>query len=77
MHPDEPLEQPESPVDPEPSTSIHDDQDDSNPLPPILLLKDLETRSITVAQLIQEVKGIYAGLGKCSASKQAEKSRVF
>lgn len=27
------------------------------------LLRDLETRSITVAQLIAEVKGIYAGLG--------------
>lgn len=30
---------------------------------PAELLRDLETRPITVAQLIQEVKGIYAGLG--------------
>ena len=28
------------------------------------LLRDLATRPITVSQLIQEVKGIYAGLGK-------------
>lgn len=66
MHPVEPSEQPESPVEPEPSTSVHHDPDDPNSLPPIRLLKDLETRSITVAQLIQEVKGIYAGLGKYS-----------
>ena len=32
--------------------------------PPAELLRDLETRAITVSQLIQEVKGIYAGLGK-------------
>lgn len=34
--------------------------------PPPRLLRDLETRAITVPQLIQEVKGIYAGLGKCT-----------
>lgn len=31
--------------------------------PSLRLLRDLETRAITVPQLIQEVKGIYAGLG--------------
>lgn len=31
--------------------------------PPVELLKDLETKPITVAQLTQEVKDIYAGLG--------------
>jgi len=30
------------------------------------LLRDLETRAITVPQLVQEVKGIYAGLGVSS-----------
>lgn len=40
----------------------HDDDDISHPSPG--LLRDLETRAITVSQLIQEVKGIYAGLGK-------------
>lgn len=30
--------------------------------PPTALLRDLETRAITVSQLIQEAKGIYAGL---------------
>lgn len=40
----------------------HDDDDTSHSSPG--LLRDLETRAITVSQLIQEVKGIYAGLGK-------------
>lgn len=38
------------------------DDDTSHPSPG--LLRDLETRAISVSQLIQEVKGIYAGLGK-------------
>ena len=36
---------------------------DESAQPPAELLRDLETRAITVSQLIQEVKGIYAGLG--------------
>ncbi|KAK5953876.1 hypothetical protein OHC33_005147 [Knufia fluminis] len=36
--------------------------DDDTGHPPPGLLRDLETRAITVSQLIQEVKGIYAGL---------------
>lgn len=43
-------------------------QEESTGHPAPRLLKDLETRAITVAQLIQEVKGIYAGLGKCITS---------
>jgi len=39
---------------------LDDDDDVSSATPG--LLRDLETRAITVSQLIQEVKGIYAGL---------------
>ncbi|KAJ9663494.1 hypothetical protein H2198_000760 [Neophaeococcomyces mojaviensis] len=37
-----------------------DDDDTGNP--PLKLIRELETRPITVSQLVQEVKGIYAGL---------------
>lgn len=47
------------------TNTFHDDDDGFNH-PPSGLLRDLETRAITVSQLIQEVKGIYAGLGMCS-----------
>lgn len=65
------------------SSSGHDDEEASSPIerlsnapnpiddveqPPTALLRDLETRAITVSQLIQEVKGIYAGLGSHSFS---------
>lgn len=42
-------------------------QEENTGHPPPRLFKDLETRAITVPQLIREVKGIYAGLGKCTA----------
>jgi hypothetical protein len=49
----------------DPPNSIHEDiLDDDTGHPPPGLLRDLETRAITTSQLIQEVKGIYAGLGK-------------
>jgi len=44
------------------TNTFHDD-DDGFDHPPPGLVRDLETRAITVSQLIQEVKGIYAGLG--------------
>lgn len=46
------------------ASSIHETflEDDPSHQPPELL-RDLETRAISVSQLIQEVKGIYAGLG--------------
>lgn len=43
------------------NTFVDDDDGVDHPTPG--LLRDLETRAITVSQLIQEVKGIYAGLG--------------
>lgn len=43
-------------------------QEESTGHPAPRLLKDLETRAITVSQLIQEVKGIYAGLGNRTTS---------
>ncbi|KAK5309721.1 hypothetical protein LTR70_010060 [Exophiala xenobiotica] len=42
------------------NTFVDDDGGVDHPTPG--LLRDLETRAITVSQLIQEVKGIYAGL---------------
>lgn len=42
---------------------VHDTSLEEQEEAPVKLLKNLETRPITVAQLIQEVKGIYAGLG--------------
>lgn len=50
-------------------------QEENTGHPPPRLLRDLETRAITVPQLIQEVKGIYAGLGKyimCRPSSNAD-----
>lgn len=41
---------------------IHSAQEELDEHPPLKLLRDLQTRAITVPQLIQEVKGIYAGL---------------
>ena len=43
-------------------TFVEDDEDFHHPS--LGLVRDLETRAITVSQLIQEVKGIYAGLGR-------------
>jgi hypothetical protein len=45
-------------------TRVNYVQEDNSGQPSPILLRDLETRAITVPQLIQEVKGIYAGLGK-------------
>ena len=50
-------------------SGIHAPLDDSDQ-PSTALLKDLETRAITVSQLIQEVKGIYAGLGQLLPSSE-------
>lgn len=44
------------------------EEDDGVDLPTPGLLRHLDTRAITVSQLIQEVKGIYAGLGMSSIS---------
>lgn len=50
-------------LEPEGWNTLRDTGLEDQDQPPVELLKDLETRPITVAQLIQEVKGIYAGLG--------------
>ncbi|KAK5076668.1 hypothetical protein LTS08_005839 [Lithohypha guttulata] len=52
----------DSPNNSDHSTALNDTGFEDHPEPNTNLLRNLETRPITVPQLIQEVKGIYAGL---------------